>query len=63
MDRLNAATLADKVLKKPIEVTSLTRVPYSLPRLSKGISTSNLSFDVNIFLPKEAIACMYRNCY
>lgn len=47
-ERLNSATLADKVLKKPINVTSLTTVSYSHPNLSKGLSTSHLHFDFNI---------------
>lgn len=42
MDRLNSAILADKVLRKPINVTNLTTVPYSFQNLSKGLSTSHL---------------------
>ena len=46
----NTVNLADRVLRKPIKVKSLTKVPYSLPYHNKGLSANN-SHDISIFLP------------
>ena len=58
-EKLN--TLVDKVLRKPIDVTSLTGVPYSLPNLSKRLSTSHLHFDFNILCPRSQFLVTYNN--
>ena len=57
VNSLNSATLAERVLRKPVKVTSLTRVLYSLPNLSKGLGTSIYTLRPYFFCPSHQFFC------
>lgn len=51
VNRLNALTLAGRVLRNHITIRNLARVPYFLPNPSKGLRTSNLELISMFFCP------------